>query len=42
MDDIQTFFEGLGFHRVAFQDGAEWNRPEGMPILRDTGAKKAP
>jgi hypothetical protein len=39
IDDIQTFFEGLGFQRVAFQDGAAWTRTEGLPIVRDTGAK---
>src|SRR5205814_7467632 len=40
MDEIQGFFEGLGFGRVAFQEGAAWNRAEGMTILRDSGAKK--
>jgi len=39
MDEIQKFFEGEGFRRVAFQDGAAWNRTNGMPILRDTAAK---
>ena len=36
MDAIQKFFMDLGFRRVAFQDGADWNRNEGLKILRDT------
>jgi hypothetical protein len=41
MDEIQRFFQDLGFQRVAFHDGTEWNRSEGMPILRDTAATKS-
>jgi hypothetical protein len=40
MDEIQHFFQELGFHRIAFQDGAAWNHADGMPILRDTGGEK--
>ena len=40
MDEIQKFFEGLGFRRVAFHDGSTWNRGEDVPVLRDTGAAK--
>ena len=36
MDEIQDFFQQLGFRRVAFQDGSAWQWGEGMPILRDT------
>ena len=42
MDEIQRFFQELGFRRVAFQDGAAWRRSEGMPILRDTAKGKEP
>jgi hypothetical protein len=42
MDEIQTFFEGLGFQRVAFQDAAGWTREEGMPIVRDSAQTAAP
>jgi hypothetical protein len=37
MDEIQRFLQSLGFRRVAFHDGAAWQRGEGMPILRDSG-----
>ena len=40
MDEIQAFFEGVRFQRVAIQDGAAWNRTEGLRIVRDTGAKQ--
>src|SRR6266404_1649536 len=40
MDEIQRFFQDLGFRRVALQDGAAWNRVSGMPILKDTAAKQ--
>ena len=36
MDEIQAFFAGLGFRRIAFQDGAARDRDGGQPILRDT------
>jgi hypothetical protein len=42
MDEIQKFFEGLGFRRIAFQDGAALGRTGGMPILRDTAAPQPP
>ena len=35
MEEIQKFFEGLGFRRVAFQDSDD------MRILRDTSAGQA-
>jgi hypothetical protein len=35
MDAIQKFFGGLGFRRIAFQDGAA-ARGGNLPILRDT------
>ena len=40
MDAIQSFLQELGFRRIAFHDGAAWNRAQGMPILRDTGPEK--
>src|SRR6266404_7157393 len=39
MNEIQKFFQDLGFNRVAFQDGSAWNRAEGMPVVRDTGSQ---
>jgi len=42
MDAIQEFFGGLGFRRVAFQDGAALGRPGDLPILRDTTIKPRP
>jgi len=48
MDEIQRFFEGLGFERIAFHDGAGLDRNGEMPILRDaiikarTDARPAP
>ena len=42
MDEIQNFFEGLGFRRVVVQDGVGWNYPGGMAVLRDTDANHAP
>jgi hypothetical protein len=38
MEEIQKFFFGLGYRRVAFHDGASWNRNEDAPVLRDTAA----
>jgi hypothetical protein len=40
MDAIQKFFEREGFRRVVFQDGAGWNRNDGLPILRDTTVRQ--
>ena len=42
MDEIQKFFQELGFRRVSFHDGAAWNQAEGMPILRDAGSSTSP
>jgi hypothetical protein len=42
MDAIQEFFEGLGFRRIAFQDGAALGRPGDLPILRDSTIKPRP
>ena len=39
MDEIQNFFQGLGFRRVAFHDGNAWNRGEEAPVLRDSAKK---
>jgi len=36
MDEIQKFFERLGFRRIAFQDGTSFGRTGDLPILRDT------
>ena len=36
MDEIQKFFAGLGFRRIAFQDSAALDRAGGNPILRDS------
>ena len=35
MDTIEKFFQQLGFHRIAFQDGSAWDSEKGYPILRD-------
>ena len=40
MDEIQKFFQSLGFRRVSFHDGAAWNRGEDVPVLRDTADMK--
>jgi hypothetical protein len=40
MDEIQRFFQDLGFRRVALHDGGAWRRTDGMPILRDTAKKE--
>jgi hypothetical protein len=36
MDAIQAFFQGLGFRRIAFQDGGAPRMGGDLPILRDT------
>jgi len=36
MDEIQKFFEEMGFRRIAFQDGAASGGTGDLPILRDT------
>jgi hypothetical protein len=41
MDEIQKFFEELGFRRIAFQDGSALDGSDGLPILRDTTTKPA-
>ena len=42
MDEIQKFFAGLGFRRIAFHDGAASNRTGDLPILRDTPLPQRP
>lgn len=42
MDEIQKFFEGLGFRRIIFQDGAASGRPDGLPVIRDTTFGRGP
>ncbi len=39
MDSIQKFFEKLGFHRVAFQDGVALEGGGGRVVLKDTSMK---
>jgi len=39
MDEIQRFFEELGFRRIAIQDGAALDETGGLPILRDSTIK---
>ncbi len=42
MDEIQKFFEGLGFRRIAIQDGAALDDNGGPRVLRDVTPTQGP
>jgi hypothetical protein len=39
MDELESFFRGLGFQRMVFQQAVSDWCPDGLPILRDSASR---
>jgi hypothetical protein len=39
LDELESFFQELGFHRVVIQLAVSYENADGLPILRDSKAK---